>query len=170
MQLRYLVTGTGRSGTVFMARLLTSVGIPCSHEMIFDYHGLDQAIARMQGQESLELSWVSRARHEQDHWQEHEPWLLDLFSVEAESSYMAAPFLRHDSIKEAKIIHVVRDPVKVVNSYCNYLYFYKSGIAENSYEDFVYTHLPELKLDMPPNLLFMRSPQIVFFCSVVNWE
>ena len=39
MKLKYLVTGTGRSGTVYMARLLTSLGIPCSHEMIFDYRG-----------------------------------------------------------------------------------------------------------------------------------
>lgn len=149
MQLNYLVTGCGRSGTVFMARLLTSLGIKCSHEMIFDYRGIDYAILRMSGKEPLQLSWVSRAKYNDGKWEEHNLWLDNLEEVVAESSYMVAPFLGEDCIKNAKVIHVVRDPIKVVNSYCNYIEFYKNSIAENSYEDFVYSHIPELKQDMP---------------------
>jgi hypothetical protein len=32
MGMRYLVVGTGRCGTVYMAKLLSSVGVPCGHE------------------------------------------------------------------------------------------------------------------------------------------
>ena len=34
-KLDFLVTGTGRCGTVYMAELLTSLGIPCGHESLF---------------------------------------------------------------------------------------------------------------------------------------
>jgi hypothetical protein len=35
IKLDYLVAGTGRCGTVYMARLLTSLGINCLHEGVF---------------------------------------------------------------------------------------------------------------------------------------
>ena len=33
--IEYLIIGTGRSGTGFMAHLLTNFGIRCGHESIF---------------------------------------------------------------------------------------------------------------------------------------
>lgn len=35
MNVKYVVTGTGRCGTGFMSKLLTSAGVPCGHEAIF---------------------------------------------------------------------------------------------------------------------------------------
>ena len=165
MDLKYLVVGTGRSGTVFMARLLTSLNIPCSHEMIFNYCGLECAIARIQGKEPLQLSWVSRATYDQGKWQENSPWLPDLNNVIAESSYMAAPYLKCEILKSTKIIHTVRNPIKVVNSYCNYIDFFKSSEANNSYEQFVYNNIPELKTEMPQHdrgaLFWVRWNQMI---------
>jgi hypothetical protein len=149
MKLNYLVTGTGRSGTVFMARLLTSIGIPCSHEAIFDYKGYKCAIDRLNGVYPLELSWVSRAKYDRGKWQELDPWLPDLQSVQAESSYMVAPFLAEPELQGTTIIHVVRDPIKVIHSFCHYVGYFKGTISETSYEQFIYHHVPELKMDMP---------------------
>ena len=64
--LRVVVTGTGRSGTGFAARWLTSAGIPCGHEAFFSHRGYDKALVR------LDLKYPELA---------------------AESSWMAAPYL-----------------------------------------------------------------------------
>lgn len=149
MRLSYLVTGTGRSGTVFMARLLTSVGIPCSHEMIFDHRGLECAENRLKGQQYMQLSWASRAKYENGKWTELDQWLPDCKEIQAEASYMAAPYLSSPVLKDARVIHVVRDPVKVVNSFCNYIDFFKQETPSNDYEHFVYSHVPELKERLP---------------------
>lgn len=149
MDVKYLVTGTGRSGTVFMARLLTSVGLPCGHEMIFSHDGIDGAVARLRGDKPLELSWASRASYVNNCWVEHNNWLPDPKAVVAESSYMAAPFLSHQCLDSAKVVHVVRDPVRVVNSFCNYIDFFKSHSPSNDYEHFIYARLPELGSKMP---------------------
>jgi hypothetical protein len=37
---RFVITGTGRCGTVFTARLLTNVGVPCGHEDVFTKKGV----------------------------------------------------------------------------------------------------------------------------------
>lgn len=149
MRLRYLITGTGRSGTVFMARLLTSVGIPCSHEAIFDYRGFRLAMQRLGGEAPMELSWVSRSRYESGKSTETAPWLTDLSAIEAESSYMVAPFLGEEALRDIPVIHVVRDPLKVVQSFCNYIQYFASVEPKDSYEHFIFTHLPELKHEMP---------------------
>lgn len=148
MKLNYVVVGTGRSGTVFMARLLTSVGIPCSHEMLFDYSGLDKALKRMNGESDLELSWTSRSIYLNNRAVEIDPWLSDLTAIQAEASFMAVPFLNNAVFDDCKVIHVVRDPVKVVNSFCNYIDYFKSGIPTNAYETFIYEQIPELKDDL----------------------
>lgn len=143
-----MVVGTGRSGTVFMARLLTSIGIPCSHEMVFDYCGLNDAIRRLRGESHLELSWTSRSIYLQDRAVEIDPWLPDLNSIQAEASFMAVPFLGCEVLSDSKIIHVVRDPIKVVNSFCNYIDYFRLSEPTNAYENFIYSHIPELKKDM----------------------
>jgi len=140
-RIRYLVTGTGRCGTVFMARLLTSLGVPCAHETIFQNDGIDAATKRMLGITPLHLSGVSM-RDSQD-------W-LNPDNLEAESSYMAAPFLNHDFLMDSLVIHVVRHPVKVVNSFCNYLDYFQSSDPTNAYEAFIYNHIPELRDELTP--------------------
>jgi hypothetical protein len=131
-----------------MARLLTSVGVPCSHEMIFDYRGLECAEKRMSGEHYMQLSWASRAKYDNGKWTELDEWLPDTREIQAEASYMAAPYLSSTLLRDSKIIHVVRDPIKVINSFCNYIDFFKRESASNDYEQFVYNHLPELTYDI----------------------
>ena len=82
---RFVVTGTGRSGTVYMSRLLTSVGIACSHEAVFHPEGKPE--------------W---GRHRGD------------------ASWLAVPYL---DVFDGYVLHVVRDPLAVVNSYVGIGFF-----------------------------------------------
>lgn len=154
----YIVTGTGRSGTVYMARVLTSSGILCGHETIFDYTGLNGAKKRLEEQQYLYLSIASSITIDpKDGTINHIKWNPDVQNIVAESSYMAAPFLKEDLVKDAKIIHAVRNPIKVINSFCNYIYYFGNGqdVSKKDrdvallYESFIYKFVPELKLDMP---------------------
>jgi hypothetical protein len=149
MKLNYVVTGSGRSGTVYMARLLTSLGIPCGHEMIFDYQGIQWALRRLAGEHPVQLSWASRSTFEQGRFHEVDKWLPDTSGVEAESSYMVAPYLSEPCLENAKVIHVVRDPIKVVHSFCNYINYFTKKDASNAYEQFIYRILPEMRQEMP---------------------
>jgi len=143
-----VVTGTGRCGTVYMARLLTSVGIPCGHESIFDWHGPNWATRRLNGEEPIECSCVSTMRFDNGSWTPIPNW-VDAKEIVAESSYMAAPFLK-DILKDVPVIHVVRNPIKVINSFCNYLGYFQSSTPSNTYEQFIYRHIPSLREDMSP--------------------
>lgn len=145
--LKYLITGTGRSGTVYLARVLTSLGIPCGHESIFDHHGVDGAIERLSGKKEISLSIASSIALKDKEFHPIEAW-VDTSSLLADSSYMAAPFLKHPILSETKIIHAVRDPLKVVNSFCNYLGYFRNShpsvIYGHEFERFMYNFVPEL--------------------------
>lgn len=164
MNLRYLVTGTGRCGTVFMARFLTSLGINCGHESIFDWRGHEMAAARLAGREPLELSYCSKSRFVEGKWQPIDKW-LDLEQMQAESSYMAAPYLRTEPFQDAKVIHVVRNPFQVIQSFVNYINYFKSTAGTNCYENFIYTHVPELTMPMSKyeraTLYYLRWNQMI---------
>lgn len=152
--LKYLVTGTGRCGTVYMARLLTSVGILCGHETIFDYCGLRGAQKRLSGEDPLRLSIASSLNYDSEKNEHHLiKWHPDIENIVADASYMSAPFLTDDILKDAKIIHVVRNPIHVINSFCNNIYYFRNieNIWKESqiYENFIYKFLPELKVEMP---------------------
>lgn len=84
-----VVTGTGRSGTGFAAKWLTSIGIPCGHEAFFTYPGLEHALR------------ILRTRHGH---------------LRAESSWEAAPHLDCAPLKDALLIHQVRHPKRVIES------------------------------------------------------
>lgn len=162
-QLRFVVTGTGRCGTVYLARLLTHLGVPCGHETVFDWRGLEVARKRLAGEEELQLSHCSTVQLVSGSWIQLPVWLKDIETIEAESSYMAAPYL--GEVANATIIHVVRNPLRVVNSFCNHIDYFQSAKPNNSYEQFIYTHLPELRKDMPPYdracLYYVRWNQII---------
>lgn len=147
--LRYLVCGTGRSGSVYMARLMTSLGIPCGHESIFDWHGLEVAKRRVLGEEFLSLSGASMIRKNlvTETNEEIEPW-WDLENLQAESSYMAAPFLNQPEFSNIPLLHVVRHPIRVVQSFCNYIDYFQHSVPQNQYELFIYEHVPELQNDL----------------------
>lgn len=88
-EVRYIVTGCGRSGTGFLAESLRNSGVPCTHEKFFSSKGRVQQIE-------------------------------DIGSGECEASWYAAPYLQN--VAGLKVVHVVRDPVKVANS------FYRLGL------------------------------------------
>jgi len=151
MKLRFLITGVGRCGTVFMARLLTHLGVPCGHETIFDWRGLEIAKKRLAGEENLQLSYCSTMKLiGKDTWTPIPVWLEDINQIEAESSYLAAPFLSEDILANTTVIHVVRNPLRVVNSFCNHIVYFQSHKPNNSFEQFIYTNLPALREKMPP--------------------
>lgn len=145
-KLKYLVVGTGRCGTVYMARMFTTWGVPCGHESIFDWQGLEKAKQRLNGEVDVRLSHTSVTEHDTVANVSHsiEPWLKNPKEIEADSSYMAAPFLREDILAHTKVIHLVRNPIRVVNSFCNYLYYFKHTQPLNAYEKNIYSHIPEL--------------------------
>ncbi|RTK93330.1 MAG: hypothetical protein EKK64_10500, partial [Neisseriaceae bacterium] len=116
--IKYLVTGIGRSGTVYMARLLSSLGIMCGHESIFQKDGLDFSLIRLKNKKERLLSDTSRVAIRDINNKiiyEKEIWFNPQEQI-AESSYMSAPFLDNKELKDCKIIHVVRNPLKVISS------------------------------------------------------
>lgn len=144
IKLDYIVTGTGRCGTLFAANFLTSAGIPCSHEAVFTQKGIEYASEVLNGLTRPSSSKVSRGDNLSDYEME----------IRADSSYMSAPFLME--FQESSVIHMVRNPVNVVSSFMGLCYFSKpvptSFIHEpeqDKYEAFVYSWLPELAKDMP---------------------
>ena len=88
-KLKIVVTGTGRSGTGFAARWLTSIGIPSGHEMFFDFHGLDRALRTL---------------------------AIRDFHIVGECSWEAAPYLDSAPLCDALLVHQVRHPKKVLES------------------------------------------------------
>lgn len=52
--MKLVVTGTGRSGTMFMSRLFSSLGVPCGHEEVFTIDGFNTwNWGRLQGDSSF---------------------------------------------------------------------------------------------------------------------
>jgi hypothetical protein len=156
-QLQVIVTGTGRSGTVYFANLLTRVGIPCGHESLFTPWGLDEAIARLEGRHGVDVSAISRESCGE--------WCPNPQEVVADSSYMAAPWLDQDLLKEVPVIHVVRHPLKVINSFVVGLNYFKDWVPADVWHHFMYTHIPELRLDYTPleraALYYVRWNQMI---------
>jgi hypothetical protein len=136
--LRYVVTGTGRCGTVGLAAALTSVGIPCSHERFFNGNNLEEALRRMEtnGGENSLCSKHCGLPGQRD-------------QVIAESSYLGAPYLGASCFAATTIIHAVRDPWKVILSFLNNIQFFR-GEPEHEHERFIYSVLPQLhEMDNP---------------------
>jgi hypothetical protein len=170
-QLQYVVTGTGRSGTVYLANLLTKCGLPCGHECIFTPWGLEEALARLQGRSAVQVSAMSV--------ESCGDWFQGAGDVVADSSYMAAPFLDPAVLRDARIIHVVRHPMDVINSFVIGLNYFQQWIPPDAWHWFIYTHVPELRLDYHPleraALYYIRWNRMIearsagkpyFFCQV----
>lgn len=140
--LQYLIVGTGRCGTVYMSRLLTSLNIMCGHESVFNYRGLSYAKSVLSGIQPCELSWVSqndlRTKKKDNSW-------FNSKIIVADSSLYSAPFLNDKSIQKTKIIHLVRNPIKVVSSFVlNSNIFNNSLLNESKYKKFIFDQIPEL--------------------------
>ena len=88
MPFRYLdfvITGTPRSGTTYVASLLQELGVDCTHERCFD-------------------PWQVIFAEERPNT---DPW--------GDSSWLAVPHL-DDLPRSTSVVHVVRDPLKAINS------------------------------------------------------
>jgi hypothetical protein len=156
-KLQYVVTGTGRSGTVYLAHLLTKCGLPCGHESVFTPWGLEEARARLEGRSAIRVSAMSV--------ESCGDWFDVGRDIVADSSYLAAPFLHHEILREASIIHVVRHPLDVINSFVVGLHYFQQWIPPDPWHWFAYTHVPELRLDYHPleraALYYVRWNQMI---------
>jgi len=143
MKLKYLVTGTGRCGTVYMARFLTHLGIHCGHEAIFDYKGIEEAKKRLSGDVEIETSKCSLYNHVKE--EETTGW-FDPKKIVAESSYMAAPFLKDDIFKDILIIHLIRNPLKTLSSWVLDIEFFSNCTSDHlgDYENFIANNVPTI--------------------------
>jgi hypothetical protein len=149
-QLRYLVTGTGRCGTVYLSHLLTSVGISCGHESVFNVHGLIPALRKLTGLDKCHNSFCSN--------ESEYPKVIE--NLQAESSYMAAPYLSTGLFHGGRVIHLVRNPIQVITSFSKGLRYFqseeptwidKSGeVVPCEYHKFIYQFIPELAVPMDP--------------------
>jgi len=90
---RFLICAVPRSGTGYIAKLLTNLGIPCGHESVF---GLGEARGRFRG--SLEAGAD-----------------LSLPDTLGDSSWLAVPFLPVLP-KDVIVIHQVRHPMAALKS------------------------------------------------------
>lgn len=144
--LKFIITGTGRCGTLYMANLFTSMGFPCSHEAVFTPKGIDWAKEVLSGKQPRTSSKISEGKR-------CIPFGKNVDFV-AESSYLAAPFIGEF---DAKVIHVVRHPTKVVASlvgdgfrnFVNKLPTDQIDFPDHlEYEKFMYQNMPELSGDM----------------------
>ena len=129
-----------------MARLLTSLGIMCGHESIFQKDGLEFSLIRLQNKKERNLSDTSRVAirdiqnkiiYEKEIWFKKEEQI-------AESSYMSAPFLDIKELNDCKIIHVVRDPIKVISSTYFDVNFFEDP-EQKEYVKFVLKYIPEIE-------------------------
>ena len=119
-----IVTGTGRCGTGFIMKVLNSCGVKCTHERIF-HPDLP----------SLELLAARKAN----------PW----WGWQAESSWLAAPFLDRPEVEGMTIVHLVRRPKPTIDSMIR-----QGGLGNtvegSSYYAFSARHCPQaLEIDDP---------------------
>lgn len=144
--LKFVVTGLQRSGTVYMAKLLSSLGIMCGHESIFTTDGLSGAFARLNHKIKVETSVISFEKKFNEIWFNPDVQIAD-------SSYLAAPYL---SFFDVKIIHLVRNPLHVISSIFFDAAFW-SDPRQEPYKNYVYKHLHHLqkvKCDMERLMIY----------------
>lgn len=98
--LQVLITGTGRCGTGYMSKVLTSSGLPCGHESIFDYSG---------------------------YYDIHKK--LTSTRLKAESSWLAAPYTASPILSETKVVKLIRNPQLVVESIWRIGLFEKESLS-----------------------------------------
>jgi hypothetical protein len=159
-KLKVIVSGTGRSGTVYMARALSNLGYMCGHESIFTDGGYDKAIELLNNRNLITTSKVDV---------DSEDCIFDSTLQVAESSYMSAPYLDKPIINNTKIIHVTRNPLLVLSStFIDANFFDDANPIQMIYRNFVYSHLGELK--KINNLLERSAAYYVWWNNMVEFN
>lgn len=167
MNLKVVVTGTGRCGTNYMANVLTSLGLHCGHEAVFDISGWERAEEIIRGDRRPENSDISKDGE----------ILSDESRIEGDSSYAAAPFL--DRV-DSTVIHLVRNPISVVASMTGsgfrnfaepFPVNYEDMPDHFAHESFIFRHVPDLCNDMPQIdracLFYLRWNEMIEGCGKV---
>ena len=159
-RLKVVVSGTGRSGTVYMARALTNLGYTCGHESIFTPSGFDRAIELLNNPNLIVTSRVDV---------NSENCVFDSGLQVAESSYMSSPYLDKPILNNTKIIHVTRNPLLVLSStFIDANFFDDGNPIQTIYRNFVYSHLGELK--KIKNLLERSAAYYVWWNNMVEFN
>lgn len=119
-----LVTGTGRCGTGYIARVLSSVDVNCTHERIWMWPTPNVDFAQRQYQlrdEHPEWGWVG------------------------ESSWLAVPFLDADFLQDVIIVHLVRQPECVIRSHQGIMNWTLNNSNYTKGRKFIFQQVPELE-------------------------
>jgi hypothetical protein len=93
---KFVVIGCSRSGTKYMATLLSAVGYAVRHEQVFN-------------------PWPCRPNGPTDHF-------AGFPDVDGDSSFMAVPFLE-DLPSATVVLHQLRDPIVVIRSHLGIRFF-----------------------------------------------
>jgi hypothetical protein len=120
MKLKYLIIGTGRSGTGYMSELFKSIGMKSTHEGMFTSDGWKY----------VEEVYKSKMLH----------------NIEVESSWMAAPFLDKEKLNGTVIIHVTRNPLKTISSILSTKLLSDDLLKDkrNPFTLFIQNHMPKV--------------------------
>lgn len=141
--LKVIATGSGRTGTFWMAKLLTACGLPCGHESVFDPNE-PATLDRLSG-----VAWPVPSgafiRDGQRHLGKE-----GLDSILADSAWEAAVYIQPGNpaaqyLTDVPVIHCVRDPVAAIDSSLNRIRWYRSPVADKPFMAWRYNVLPELK-------------------------
>lgn len=145
--IEFIVASTGRSGTVFLARFLTSIEVPCCHEGIFNYEDDAIILERLKNPRIRELSQCSQFSFK---GKKYANWVEPTKTV-ADSSYLSVPYLNHPLVANIPVIHLIRNPIDVISSFVlDFNYFEKNKPNTNNiynelgFEQKIWENLPEL--------------------------
>lgn len=128
-----IITGSGRCGTGYIAKVLTSAGVKCTHEGVFHPNrDPDGPIVPPGLVRDDEIKRRIRLNRDNVAW----GW-------QAESSWLAAPYLDLPDVEEMTIMHLVRHPKKVIDSQMRMRAF-EGGDVGGNFWPFILEHMPEL--------------------------
>jgi hypothetical protein len=135
--LSLIVTGTGRCGTKFINRVLRSVGVHAEHQFIFR-PGRGGPGSRETGPDCpLELVTVDDIRYRVRQYQQSQ------WGPQAETSWLAAPYMKIPEMKEMVTVHLVRHPKQVIDSLVKCQVF-EHRERYGLYYDFAHYWVPEM--------------------------
>lgn len=120
------ITGTGRCGTGYLSQVLTSIGVNCTHEGVFNPNWADDP-----GHPPVE-ELRRRVRLNQDN-----AW----WGWQAEASWLAAPYLDIPELEGCTVVQLTRHPKPTIDSNVRMGAF---GPRYQKYTDFQLQFLPDL--------------------------
>jgi hypothetical protein len=145
--LKFIVASTGRCGSVFIAKWLTSIELPCTHEGIFNYESEDVIFSRITEPKLRTLSKCSQFGFNKKN---EINWVNPELAI-GDSSYLSTLYLNNPLINSIPVLHIVRNPLDVISSFINdFKYFInktptvENVYNENGYENIIWKKLPEL--------------------------